>query len=390
VAVQIIIGDALEQLRLLPSESVHCVVTSPPYYGLRDYNVAGQIGLEPSPGEYVARLVEVFSEVRRVLRADGTVWLNLGDSYVSNGRYASDRSKYVGDLAKYAITNPRPAARASGIKPKDLIGIPWMLAFALRDDGWYLRQDIIWAKPNPLPESVTDRCTKAHEYVFLLSKSARYYYDADAIAEPFTYSGDCRMQTAYAKAVGTSVGSVYRQPVNRPGRNKRSVWTVASEPYAEAHFATYPPALIEPCVLAGTSERGVCAACGAPWVRQVKDSGVDRSRNLKIATEKSLAGVNEAHRLNGKDYVHARVATDLWQPSCACDAATVPATVLDPFAGAGTTGLVADRLGRNAVLIELNPAYAALARTRIESDAPLFAQVREPVRNAMPMQEMLL
>jgi DNA modification methylase len=338
MSIRIITGDALEQLRLLPAESVHCCVTSPPYYGLRDYGCAGQIGLEPSPDAYVAALVAVFREVRRVLRRDGTLWLNIGDSYAgaSIGWRAGNPDKNGGN------SNRNGAGLIAGMKPKDLLGIPWMLAFALRADGWWLRQDIIWSKPNPMPESVTDRCTKAHEYLFLLSKSERYWFDhaaiAEAAAEPSSSmpAGARKAEQSAAGIVDQRTAAGFARGVAwGETRNKRSVWTVASEPFPEAHFATFPPALIEPCILAGSPEK-CCAKCGSPW-----------------------------HREGG----------DL-RPFCDCPwDYTEQSVVLDPFGGAGTTGMVADRLGRDAILIELNPAYAAMARRRIEDDAGLFAQV---------------
>lgn len=377
MSIRLLIGDCREKLRELPDASVHCCVTSPPYYGLRDYGTADwqggddscdhkngtahqqqgatsvrqgrsnteaqrnenfrdtcgkcgatridrQLGLEPTSDEYVAGMVEVFREVRRVLRDDGTLWLNIGDSYAGGGGFSPDSpSNQAGSKQTTHKGSIRGTIRpGNGIKPKDLIGIPWMLAFALRADGWYLRQEIIWAKPNPMPESVRDRCTKAHEQIFLLSKSSRYYFDAEAIAEPGAdilpngrpaprarYGGllpseaKGGMHRSDASATQTGVPRVVEAHI----RNKRSVWTVATQPFSEAHFATYPPALIEPCILAG------CPVGG---------------------------------------------------------------TVLDPFAGAGTTGLVADRLNRNAILIELNPKYAALAERRMTDDAPLFAEVR--------------
>lgn len=322
-------GDCREVLRTMPDESAHCCVTSPPYFGLRDYGVAGQIGLEPSPDAFVSELVDVFREVRRVLRRDGTLWLNLGDSYAAGGRgggpEGGKKSTNVG-----ALLGPKKAP--AGYKAKDLLGIPWRVAFALQADGWYLRQDIIWSKPNPMPESITDRCTKAHEYIFMLSKSARYYYDADAIAEPAIYSGLANQDASGFKDPRSFNGkhkNGYRTSDKRRGhsrrhagfndrwdameraeqcsgtRNKRSVWEVATKPFSEAHFATFPPDLIEPCIKAGCHEGG---------------------------------------------------------------------TVLDPFGGAGTTGLVADRLKRNAILIELNPEYAAMAERRIRGDAGMFAE----------------
>lgn len=378
MTVKILIGDVRQRLRDLPDQSVHCVVTSPPYFGLRDYGHEGQIGLEPTPTEFVAVMVEVFREVRRVLRDDGTLWLNLGDSYAANRTYQVSQSKHL--VHDYGTSN---ATRVpDGLKPKDLIGIPWRVAFALQADGWWLRQDIIWSKPNPMPESVRDRCTKSHEYLFLLTKSDRYHYDADAIAESVAESTVARLsqpmldqqagsnrvpgktngamkavggrpQAARAseiarqkgltqehidaiRAVGIAdagkalvttngagkntdrvqllaaeakqaLGGYYREFLMGGTRNKRSVWTVATQPFKEAHFATFPPALVEPCILAG------CPVAG---------------------------------------------------------------TVLDPFGGAGTTGLVADRLGRSAVLIELNPQYAAIAERRICADGGLFADMR--------------
>jgi DNA modification methylase len=336
LTVTILKGDCRNVLRTLPDESVHCVVTSPPYWGLRDYGVAGQIGLEASYTDFVEQMVAVFREVRRVLRPDGTLWLNLGDSYSSGGR--SSYGTWSPDSKQATHTAIKSAKRAPeqvGIKPKDLCGIPWRVAFALQEDGWYLRQDIIWSKPNPMPESVRDRCTKAHEYLFLLGKTEKYYFDADAVAEDVVKTGTPGHLTpgkgSYQNVQHTpkKSGNKERKPAGQRGipgasttdpnggvagsvpwegltRNKRSVWWVATEPFPEAHFATFPPALIEPCILAG------CPAGG---------------------------------------------------------------TVLDPFGGAGTTGMVADRLGRNAILIELNPEYAAMAERRIKTDAGMFADV---------------
>jgi DNA modification methylase len=341
----ILTGDCLTQLRTMPDCSVHCCVTSPPYFGLRDYGHEGQIGLEETPDAYVARLVEVFREVRRVLRDDGTLWLNLGDSYAGSGPSgASYKSKTTLEregkssdgsfrISKtlsqrgltYAEKKPVPPP---GLKSKDLIGIPWRVAFALQADGWYLRQDIIWHKPNPMPESVRDRCTKSHEYIFMLSKSARYYYDADAVAEPVTDSTIARVsqptleqQAGSTRAVGKTNGNMkavvkkqdghgrrhagfndryFGQDGAKPTRNKRSVWTVTTKPFKGAHFATFPPDLIEPCVLAGCPVGGV---------------------------------------------------------------------VLDPFGGAGTTAIVAMRNKRRSILIELNPDYVTIAQERVLKEA---------------------
>ena len=299
-------GDALTVLASMPDQSVDCIVTSPPYFGLRDYGMAGQIGLEDTPDAFVSRLVDVFREVRRVLRDDGTLWLNLGDSYWSStatqGRNEDKAHGAIGGTAKLIAGGSSTYKRtALGLKHKDLIGIPWRVAFALQADGWYLRQDIIWHKPNPMPESVTDRCTKAHEYVFLLSKSDRYFFDAEAIKEPSAYPGDNRASRRdLRKEIDpfcADNGSRARtgNPTGET-RNRRSVWTVATKPYAGAHFATFPPDLIEPCILAGSPVGG---------------------------------------------------------------------TVLDPFGGSGTTAGVSMRNGRNAILCELNPEYAALMPERI-------------------------
>ena len=374
--IDIKVGDCRDVLKLMPEKSVHCCVTSPPYFGLRDYGMGGQLGLEASPDEFVQAMVSVFREVRRVLRNDGTLWLNLGDSYATKYNGTVGTSGLEGSIAPHAQTRKAHALRSKGTPPglphKNLIGIPWKVAFALQSDGWILRQDIIWHKPSPMPESVQDRCTKSHEYIFLLTKSPKYYYDAEAIAEDQVkgtagsrfdsgktsvhqggrnQDGDRKQairaveiakqngltdrHIAAIRAVGISdvgkakvttngagkndpeiqaladeakavLGGYYREFLISEKRNKRSVWTVPTKPYAGAHFATFPPDLIEPCILAG------CPVGG---------------------------------------------------------------TVLDPFGGAGTTGLVADRLHRSAVLIELNPIYAEMARSRIHNDSPLFSGV---------------
>jgi DNA modification methylase len=246
-------GDALGVLQTLPADSVDCCITSPPYFGLRDYGVAGQIGLEETPEAYVARLLGVFREVRRVLKPAGTLWLNIGDSYNGSGKAnGCDLDNYLQKSNKSAQkTKP---TNVKNLKPKDLIGIPWMMAFALRDAGWYLRQDIVWHKPNPMPSSVKDRCTLAHEYIFLLSKCRKYYYDYKAIMEPAKYAGDNRGARGDARR-GTGMNSVS----GRTGelRNKRSVWIVNTKPYKGAHFATYPEALIVNCVKAGCPPNGM-------------------------------------------------------------------------------------------------------------------------------------
>lgn len=306
MSARMLVGDCREILPTLPAESVHCVVTSPPYFGLRDYGVAGQTGLEASPDAYVDELVAVFREVHRVLRSDGTLWLNLGDSYANDGKWGGHTGgKHVKALHCSPVGRNK---RYTGLKPKDLVGIPWRVAFALQADGWYLRQDIIWSKPNPMPESVRDRCTKAHEYLFLLSKAERYYFDQEPIREPVSENWSPE-NAPTVNELGAHVPTEGQRKQRRltytepKGANRRSVWSVNTQPFPDAHFATFPPALIEPCILAGCPAGGV---------------------------------------------------------------------VLDHFAGAGTTGLVADRLQRNSILIELNPEYAAMAERRIHADAPLL------------------
>lgn len=309
---RVIFGDCRDTMRDLKAQGVRvqCCVTSPPYYGLRDYGHPGQIGLEKTPAEYVAALVEVFECARDLLADDGVLWLNLGDSYAG---YHGNKNSELPTSSTNGWTNgynenKRGSARPQdiGLKPKDLIGIPWRVAFALQAAGWYLRQDIIWHKPNPMPESVRDRCTKAHEYIFLLSKSERYFFDSDAVAEPVAASTVERLsqptlhqQKGSARVPGKTNGNM-KAVGNTEKRNRRSVWTVATRPYKGAHFATFPPALIEPCILAGSRPGDI---------------------------------------------------------------------VLDPFMGSGTTAQVAQALGRQWVGCELNPEYAPLQQARMAQAA---------------------
>jgi len=292
-------GDALEQLKGIKSETVDCVITSPPYWGLRDYGVEGQLGLESTPEEYVSKMVEVFREVKRVLRDDGTLWLNLGDSYCGTGNKGEYKDpKYLDGRngQKVALNN-----KIKGLKSKDLVGIPWRVAFALQANGWYLRQDIIWHKPNPMPESVTDRCTKAHEYIFLLAKSKKYYFNNEAIKEPVADGTKERYDYSFGqpkRANNKDRNDGDRDDWGEPPatRNKRSVWTITTKPFKEAHFAVFPEKLVEPMVKAGCPKGGL---------------------------------------------------------------------VLDPFIGSGTTAVVAKRLGRNYIGIELNPEYIKIAKKRL-------------------------
>lgn len=321
----IINGNSLEVLKSLPDNSIDCCVTSPPYYALRDYGCDGQIGLEETPEKYIESLCDVFSEVRRVLTPQGTLWLNIGDSY--NGNKVGNTE--VVKNKKVSESNDFHKKLWGGAKPKDLIGIPWMLAFALRSQGWYLRQDIIWQKPNPMPESVTDRCTKSHEYIFLLSKSQKYYFDYESIQEEATSSDKPRVFGANNQkgTLRNDIGRVYKPRTKNcqydgqrpnsmhfareaglsdevyPVRNKRDVWTVNTKPCKEAHFATYPFELIKPCILAGCPENGI---------------------------------------------------------------------VLDPFMGSGTTAIVARSLNRNYLGVELNPEYIKIAHKRLEKHLGMF------------------
>lgn len=340
MSARIIVADVLAGLASLEPESVQCVVTSPPYWGLRDYGVAGQLGLEATPREYLIAMRRVFRAVRRVLRKDGTLWLNMGDSYANDGKWGGEtggKQAYLPDADRQRNGREK---RVTGLKPKDLVGMPWRLALTLQRHGWWLRSEIIWSKPNPMPESVQDRPTRSHEHLFLMTRRSRYYYDAPAIAEPSVSGQPLQEPAGWARGPGSHDAVSHNTGSNaerrerslarpRPGnegkgegswafdapddgvepratRNARTVWTIATQAFPEAHFATFPEDLVEPCILAG-SKRG-----------------------------------------------------DL---------------VLDPFAGSGTVGLVADRLGRDFVGVELNPAYAAIAERRLTGDSPLFAEV---------------
>ncbi len=371
----IMVGDVSEQLRTLPAESIQCVVTSPPFWNLRDYGIDGQIGLEPTPEAYTARLVEVFRDVRRVLRNDGTLWLNLGDK----------------------STTGDPKSRREKLPQKNLYGIPWRVAFALQADGWWLRDAIIWHKPNPMPGSQRDRCTFSYEYMFQLTKKARYYFDTIAIQEPTADSSRKRLSQNIADQAGSdraNAGAKTNGPMKAVGdqdyRTKRNVWTISTHGLKECHFATFPEKLVEPCIKAGTSEKGCCSACGAPWVRVVK-----RKRR---ATRPALNNVNDDAGMANRDPErHVTETTTMgWEQGCGCSAIVIrgdepedysfclacghagacgnscdgqaqpiPCTVLDPFVGSGTTGIVAKRLGRHFIGVELNPDYAEMSRRRI-------------------------
>lgn len=374
------IGDCREVLKTLPEKSVHCCVTSPPYYGLRDYGVEGQIGLEQSPEEYVNELVGVFGEVKRVLRDDGTLWLNLGDSYAGSNQGAGTKhpsAKQASNRGTGYMLDESHKSRLStieGLKPKNLIGIPWRVAFALQADGWYLRQDIIWQKNNPMPESVKDRCTKSHEYIFLLSKSQKYYFDNEAIKE----EADSKPHKPNNKKLDASrndfdsMGNIWGADGKR---NKRSVWQVNTKPYKGAHFATFPPKLIEPCILAGTSEKGVCSECGSPFKRVIEKTGYTEHGGYRKRADAPGAEVSPSSVF--RTGLIATTKTVDWKPTCSCDSGISPAVVLDPFGGSGTVGQWCNQNNRNSILIELNPEYKPLIEERINSTPKHKSQKRK-------------
>ena len=438
------IGDCLEVLRTLPAGSVQTCITSPPYWGLRDYGTASwvggdpgcdhscgtirndkgsatlhdggakahgaglayyrdicakcgakrsdsQIGLEKTPEDHIAVMVEVFREVRRVLRDDGTLWMNYGDAYASTQKGSGGPSEKQ-DSNKGSRYPPVKFTLPPGLKPKDLIGMPWRVALALQADGWWLRSSIIWAKGvsfcdtysgSVMPESCRDRPTSAHENIFLMSKAPRYFYDADAVREKGDTSAGTSSEFGNKNAAARNVKELTGNMA--PGkmftcsghRNLRNVWVINPGGFPGAHFATFPPALVEPCIKAGTSEKGCCASCGAPIRRVVEATGGTIGESWHDHDEMARLGIGQRIEDNrAGDGTYARTTTG-WEPTCDCEDAgePVPCKVLDPFGGAGTAALVADRLGRDAVLVELNKEYAEMARDRILADCPMFSSV---------------
>lgn len=410
MAVQLYTGDALRVLRTLPDDSIHSIITSPPYWNLRDYGVPGHIGMEPTWAEHLDNLMAVLNEAKRVLRPDGNMWLNYGDSHVTRVR---GRSKLATEnsLQKTNKGSVRTGSSIPGLKRKDLMFLPERLAMALQDHGWWVRENIIWKKTNPMPESTEDRPANCYEDLFICSKRSRYFYDNMAVRTPVKDSTKERAKRARGKqyqvpGVKAHHGKEFQKKTNRSdkqrghsrrhagfndrwdqmskdeqcenGASLKNVWEIAASCYKGAHFATFPPALVERCMLLGTSEKGCCADCGKPWKRITVDSPkYERQKALLRETSKRGSKgklVNVAFS-GGTSLVVEKITVG-WLPTCKCENPTTkPCVILDPFAGAGTTGLVANRLGRDAVLIELNPAYVTMARERIEQEHPLFSQV---------------
>lgn len=386
VSSRILLGDVVQQLRALPDQSVHCAITSPPYWNLRDYQIEGQIGLEPTLSEYLERLTTVFSELARVLRNDGTFWLNIGDSYAGGGCGARDPERWPKQSRNDHM--PRHAKKHGGLKDKDLMMVPARVAIAVQESGWYLRSVIIWEK-NAMPESVEDRPTNVHEYVYLFSKEETYFYDHFAILEEVSGTAHGRgtgknpktVKAGFKTKQNASFSAVVTGLVEQ--RNARSVWYIPTQPYPGAHFATFPEELARRCMFAGTSERGVCGRCDAPYERIVKTrrllDGVPVD-DLPPAKNKDSAEPSTAQGVG-----HGRISTIRehvgWKPGCKCgegplseSAPIVPATVLDPFCGSGTTGAVAAKHGRNFIGCELNPDYVRMAEKRIYEANPLFVR----------------
>lgn len=437
----IIVGDCRDVLARLPERHFQTCVTSPPYFGLRDYGTATweggddgcdhrkpasggnpeqgpnkgnnncegqpfrdtcgkcgarridrQIGLEPTPDEFVACMVEVFRGVWRVLRDDGVLWLNLGDSYA--GAPKGNPNDGIASVARHGMDGKyeKRGWREAGLKPKDLMGIPWRVAFALQADGWYLRDAIVWHKPSPMPGSQRDRCTSAYEFIFQLTKRPRYWFDLESVKETAEYG--------FSQTVGPhngSIGGVHSSRTVTPGsggtRTPRNVWRIASEGFSEAHFATFPREIPLRCIKAATSERGCCAKCGAAWERVVERTGIANEDNIRYdhATPGGIKPGTASDRIRGTSgatYQHVKRGTNEWRPTCTCEAGVTRCRVLDPFNGAGTTGLAACLLGRDYTGIELNPEYAAMSERRIarelrpgtyvndtaDADAPLFRE----------------
>lgn len=428
-------GSSLDVLKTFPNDFIDCCITSPPYWCLRDYGVKGQLGLEKTPEEFITKLADIFDEVKRIMKPTGTFWVNIGDSYANNGSggygktVGRDKSTLQGKMPPIGtmITTKKIPLL---LKPKDLVGIPWMLAFELRRRGWYLRQEIIWNKPNPMPESVTDRCTKSHEQIFLFSKSKKYYFDVEAIkttvksehkningapGQPKHSMNQPRLNKKFRPngivrdrlldydskekklRPNTSRGEFEKEsyiPEPSGKANKRSVWTVPTQSFKEAHFATFPEKLIEPCVLAGTSEHGCCSECGKPYERIVEKEtafqsgsgkakipmGWHQSGSLRHASKdvRINSGKNvDSIQSNSGEYdirmgpVNSSKTTG-WKSTCKCKSKIKPPIVLDPFMGAGTTAMLSKKKMRDYIGIELNKKYISIAEKRLYKELGFF------------------
>lgn len=387
-------GDVLQVLKTLPSESVHCVVTSPPYHGLRDYGVDGQIGLEKTFDEWLDKMRTIFGELQRVLHNSGVIWVNMGDSYNS----AMSRGSY-GDQSKQGYTDHgSKKGQIKGLHSKNLIGQPWRLAFALQDLGWILRSDIIWHKPSAMPSSVTDRVTSAHEYIHMFAKKPKYFFDLDAVRHKDKDVSPERYAAAAAAAAAKKVAIERRESgndhrtmgqsiANPKGVALRDVWSMVSEPLSEAHFATFPSQLPQICILAGTSVKGCCPRCLEPWVPIIEVIGESKHGGKRKRADAPGAEVSPSSVFN-TGTITERMVTG-WQQNCKCTGPSVypgtgaakqkldpiPCTVLDIFSGSGTTGMVALRHQRNYIGIELNKDYLDMSVRRIRDDAPLFNEV---------------
>lgn len=461
---QLIVGDVRDALESLPDDSIHCVVTSPPYWGLRVYAGLpssvwggspecqhkwqaivrkgqsggsdpenspkqalkgsenyqrtpdldqavclecaawrGTLGNEPTLEMYVRNITEIFDLIRRKLHPSGTVWLNLGDCYAGGGRGGNPADSPFQKQATNQGSQVQRSPIPTGCKPKDLVGLPWLIAFALRGSSWWLRSDIIWAKPNPMPESITDRPTRSHEYIFLLAKTPRYFYDGEAIKEPYAdstihqarsvYRGRARKNYSGANAQDPSESKrrILESVRQGGGRNKRDVWWITKQGFSGAHFATYPVKLVEPCVKAGSSEGGVCSRCLAPRVRVVERDPIpdEIKKRFEEARQRSASatGRTDGHT-NYKPNWRRGGRTVGWRWSCDCattniqegEPSTIPATVLDPFSGSGTTGLVALSLGRSYIGVDADPTCAPMAQLRIQQAVGYSCTIVQPRR----------
>ena len=380
------VGGVTEQLATLPEQHFHCCVTSPPYWGLRDYGVEGQIGLEKTPEEYVDRMVEVMRGVWRVLRDDGTLWLNVGDSYANNTKWGGATSgKHVDALHGEPVGRGK---RNTGLKPKDLCLIPYRLILALQADGWWVRSQIAWTKKSAMPESVRDRPSSAWEPIFLLTKSARYFYDGEAVRQGDkgrSAGNQDNLGTQQRRMTGGAISGGTKSEPWTPGTgaNLRNHWHLGPEPYPDAHFATFPTEIPRRAILAGTSAKGCCPECGAPWERVVerKEYGckVDHSQDAIVGMSRNQLGGQAVY----DSYVPPQ--TTGWRPACGHNLGPVPCRVFDPFLGSGTTCLVAEQLGRDSTGIELNPEYAKMADARVQAGVPVTARTDQRRGDGLPL-----